>query len=41
VLLVITNSSPPPPEGWALVARERRPTDREEVTSIFRRLPGK
>ena len=39
VLLVTTDSSPPPPAGWSLVARERRPTDREEVTSIFRRLP--
>jgi 4-amino-4-deoxy-L-arabinose transferase-like glycosyltransferase len=25
-----------PPAGWALVARERRPNDREEVTAIYR-----
>jgi 4-amino-4-deoxy-L-arabinose transferase-like glycosyltransferase len=26
-----------PPAGWALVARERRPNDRDEVTAIYRR----
>ena len=26
-----------PVPGWALVARERRPTDREELTAIYRR----
>ncbi|HEY2928918.1 hypothetical protein [Piscinibacter sp.] len=26
-------------EGWRLVARERRPTDKEEVTAIYRREP--
>ena len=40
VLLVTADSSPPPPAGWALVARERRPTDRDAVTSIYRRLPA-
>jgi 4-amino-4-deoxy-L-arabinose transferase-like glycosyltransferase len=25
-----------PPAGWALVAREKRPNDREEVTAIYR-----
>ncbi|HSN32445.1 MAG TPA: hypothetical protein VLU41_07155, partial [Ideonella sp.] len=28
---------PPAPTGWTLVARERRPTDREETLAIFRR----
>ena len=27
----------PPPEGWLLVARERRPTDRNNLTSVYRR----
>lgn len=27
----------PAPPGWTLVARERRPADREEVTAIYRR----
>lgn len=30
----------PVPEGWALVARERRPTDRDEITAILRRVPA-
>lgn len=30
----------PVPAGWTLVARERRPTDREEVTAILRRAPA-
>jgi hypothetical protein len=28
----------PPPEGWARIARERRPTDRNNLTSIYRRV---
>jgi hypothetical protein len=28
---------PPPPAGWDLVAQERRPYDRDEVTAIYRR----
>lgn len=28
----------PAPPGWSLVARERRPTERNEVTAIFRRV---
>ena len=28
---------PPAPAGWTLVARERRPTDRDERVAIFRR----
>ena len=31
---------PAAPAGWELVARERRPTDRDEVTSVFRRAPA-
>jgi len=27
----------PAPPGWKLMARERRPTDREEATAVFRR----
>jgi 4-amino-4-deoxy-L-arabinose transferase-like glycosyltransferase len=27
----------PTPEGWTLVARERRPSDADEITAIFRR----
>jgi 4-amino-4-deoxy-L-arabinose transferase-like glycosyltransferase len=27
----------PPPAGWSLVARERRPSDAEEITAIYRR----
>ena len=30
-------SALPAPRGWMLVARERRPTDNEEVTAIYRR----
>ncbi|MED5621765.1 hypothetical protein [Ideonella sp. BN130291] len=29
--------SPPAPPGWQLVARERRPTDRNELTSLYRK----
>ncbi len=29
----------PPPPGWTVAARERRPTDRDEVTLVLRRLP--
>ena len=43
-LLLETRSAsatpPAPPAGWELVARERRPTDRDEVTSVFRRAPA-
>jgi hypothetical protein len=28
------------PQGWTLVARERRPTDREEQVALLRRQPG-
>ena len=28
------------PPGWRFVARERRPTDRDEVTVVLRRTPG-
>ncbi len=30
-------ASLPAPRGWTLIARERRPTDTEEVTAIYRR----
>jgi 4-amino-4-deoxy-L-arabinose transferase-like glycosyltransferase len=29
---------PPPPPGWEAVAEARRPTDRDEVTLIYRRV---
>ena len=29
----------PAPDGWTVVARERRPTDRDEVTLVMRRVP--
>ena len=31
------NSTRPAPEGWTRIARERRPTDRSNLTSIYRR----
>jgi hypothetical protein len=31
------NATRPPPEGWTRIARERRPTDRNNLTSIYRR----
>jgi len=33
-------SPPAPAAAWTLVARERRPTDREEITSVYRRAPA-
>ena len=33
--------APPAPEGWRLVARERRPTDRDGTTAIYRRAQGR
>ena len=39
-LLRLESSSkpkPPPPAGWSLVARERRPSDNEELTAIYQR----
>ena len=32
-------SARPAPEGWTRIARERRPTDRNNLTSIYRRDP--
>jgi 4-amino-4-deoxy-L-arabinose transferase-like glycosyltransferase len=31
------NAARPPPEGWIRIARERRPTDRSNLTMIYRR----
>ncbi len=31
------NAARPPPEGWTRIARERRPTDRNNLTTIYRR----
>jgi hypothetical protein len=31
---------PPPPAGWTEVATLRRPTDREELTVLWRRAPA-
>lgn len=31
---------PAPPAGWTPVARERRPTDRDALIAIYRRLPA-
>lgn len=33
----VRGDPPMPPIGWTLVARERRPTDREELIAIYRR----
>ena len=33
------SSTRPAPEGWTRIARERRPTDRNNLTSIYRREP--
>ena len=40
-LLRVTRAkpSPPPPPGWELAAEVRRPTERDEVTQVFRRAP--
>jgi 4-amino-4-deoxy-L-arabinose transferase-like glycosyltransferase len=41
LLQLETNSRPGPAiPGWTLVARERRPSDKEEVTAIYRREGG-
>jgi hypothetical protein len=32
------SESAPPPAGWELVTRVRRPTERVEVTAIYRKL---
>lgn len=37
-LLVVAGGRPPAPEGWSLVGRERRPTDRSEFTYIYHRV---
>lgn len=41
-LLLVEKAGQPGPtrDGWSLVARERRPADRTEVTAIYRRNPG-
>jgi hypothetical protein len=31
------NATRPAPEGWTRIARERRPTDRNNLTTIYRR----
>ncbi|MEW6704152.1 MAG: hypothetical protein AB1430_04810 [Pseudomonadota bacterium] len=31
----------PPPAGWVVAARERRPTDRNELTTLYRRAPAR
>ena len=40
-LLRVTRAkpSPLPPPGWDAVAEVRRPTERDEVTQVFRRAP--
>lgn len=40
-LLHVTRARPLPaaPPGWLLVAEAKRPTDRDEVTLVYRRLP--
>jgi hypothetical protein len=40
-LLRVTRArtAPPPPAGWIYVAEARRPTDRDEVTLVYRRAP--
>ena len=34
-----TKPAPPAPPGWHLAAEVRRPTERDEVTQVFRRAP--
>jgi 4-amino-4-deoxy-L-arabinose transferase-like glycosyltransferase len=36
-----TSPLPPPPPGWEPVGQALRPTDREEVSVIYRRLPSR
>jgi hypothetical protein len=31
------NAAKPPPDGWVRIARERRPTDRNNLATIYRR----
>ena len=40
-LLRVTRAkpAPPPPPGWEPMAEVRRPTERDEVTQVFRRAP--
>ena len=35
----LRDKPPATPAGWQLVAREQRPTDRDETISVFRRRP--
>jgi hypothetical protein len=37
LLLGTRNTPPQPPNGWVQIAVERRPTDRQEQTYVFRR----
>jgi hypothetical protein len=40
-VMVLTSGErdpPPAPAGWTFVAAEQRPTDRDEVTAVYRRL---
>jgi 4-amino-4-deoxy-L-arabinose transferase-like glycosyltransferase len=39
VLQSSVTAPPAAPPGWTLLARERRPTDRDELMSVFRRRP--
>lgn len=39
IVVVRSRVAPPPAEGWTLVAQVRRPTERNEVTAIYRRTP--
>jgi len=37
LLTETVNRRTPPPAGWLLVARERRPVDKDEVVAVYRR----
>jgi hypothetical protein len=42
VLVQVTRGSrPSPPDGWELVASERRSTDRSELVSVYRRVEAR
>ncbi len=37
--VLLQRAGDPAPAGWRLVARERRPTDRNDITAVYRRPP--
>jgi hypothetical protein len=35
------NATRPAPQGWTRIARERRPTDRNNLTTVYKRDPAR